>query len=335
MHFPSLSATLPRRWRLSNTDAVSSDKKPPKPSSSLRRRLSSLSTTSSASSSYGAPSQKPPKNANYAFSSHLSRSSSFNSSASLEPSNYHSQKTSLPYDSISSMSYIHSKKSGSNATKFDFKKPLPPPPKSHSQRRSFLQGVLVNRGESSPFPLRRSSDTVPARPSASTNLQSTPIPSAKEWKSQSLVDLNGNKSETSKNHTLIDVQPETYRSNKTCTGKTSFSKPFHTFGTPQIKRKLSVPTYLSSSLTESKNSCRKNTPSVLSSSQDGINKLSKELTGSNSSLSRPGISTATIFSKNLRSNSWRNLSLIGKVEPIRHDQKDLCKFMWANKNNIT
>ena len=60
---------------------------------------------------------------------------------------------------------------------------------------------------------------------------------------------------------------------------------------------------------------------------NNINCISKDLQGSSSSLSQPGISTATIFSKNLRSNSWRNLSLIGKVEPIRPDQNCPSEFI--------
>ena len=322
MHFPTLSSTLPRRWRVPNSDVVSSDKKPPKSSSSLRRRFSSLSTTSSGLPSHGsASSQKAAKHS--LPSCHLARSSSFSNRASSEPSaNYGQKSTFFRNNSHLIKNNISSKLPDCNSSAtFDFKKPLPPPPKPQSQRRSFLQGVLTNKSEGSPLPMRRCSDTsslyknsVPCSTSATTG--------AKEWKSQSLVDLNGNTSEYTRSHALITVKPDKHRP-PIHSEKTKFSKPFHTFGTPQVKRKLSVPVNLSSSLTEAKGENRYPSFYSKSSSQDGINKVPRELQGSYSSLSQPGISTATIFSKNLRSNSWRNLSLIGKVEPKQHEQKEL------------
>ena len=305
MHFPSLSSTLPRRWRTSNTEVANSDKKPPKSSSSLRRRLSNLSTISSESQSHNSSSQRPLKSGFSSVTSHVTRSSSFSSRAPLEDRTYCTQyNNSNLYDSYHSGKESVKKKSLVNHN-FDFKKPLPPPPpKPHQHRRSFLQGVGVNKPDRSPFPVRRSSDTS--------------IPNVKEWKSQSLVDLNGNTSAQTHNQNLLAVNQNVSNQGKK-EGRKSFTKPFYTFGTPQAKRKLSVPTYLSSSLNGGSET-NKITPShSISSSQDNINCISKELQGSSSSLSQPGISTATIFSKNLRSNSWRNLSLIGKVEPIRPD----------------
>ena len=339
MHFPTLSSTLPRRWKIANTDVVSSDKKvlssdkkPPKSSSSLRRRFSSLSTTSSGLPSYGSvSSQKAAKHSQP--SSHLARASSFSNRASSEPSAYYGEKSSFFRNNSHLIRNNNSSKppNCNGSATFDFKKPLPPPPKPQLQRRSFLQGVLTNKAEQSPLPIRRCSDTsslyknsVPLIPSATTG--------AKEWKSQSLVDLYGNTSEYPKSHTLITVKPDKHRPTIT-SEKTKFSNPFHTFGTPQVKRKVSAPVYLSSSLTDPKGGSKY--PSFYSniSSQDGINKVPRELQGSSSSLSQPGISTATIFSKNLRSNSWRNLSVIGKVEPIQHEQKALREFICL-KNRI-
>ena len=333
MHFPTLSSTLPRRWRVSNTDVASSDKKPPKSSSSLRRRFSSLSTTSSGLPSYGSvSSQKAAKHSQP--SCHLTRSSSFNNRNPSEPAAYYGQKsTFFRNNSHLIRNNTSSKPSDCNGSAtFDFKKPLPPPPKPQLQRRSFLQGVLSNKSEGSPLPIRRCSDTsslyknsVPFIPSATTG--------TKEWKSQSLVDLNGNTSEYPKSHTLITVKPDKHRPTIT-SDKTKCSKPFHTFGTPQVKRKLSAPVYMSSSLTEPKGGSKYPSFYSTSSSQDGINKVPRELQGSSSSLSQPGISTATIFSKNLRSNSWRNLSLIGKVEPIQHEQKELRELICQKIRNF-
>ena len=311
MHFPSLSSTLPRRWRTSNTEVANSDKKPPKSSSSLRRRLSNLSTISSESQS--SSSQRPPKSGYPSGTSHVTRSSSFSSRAPLEDRTYCTQyNNSNLYDSYHSGKESVKKKSLRNHN-FDFKKPLPPPPKPHAHRRSFLQGVILNKPDRSPFPVRRSSDTS--------------IPNVKEWKSQSLVELNGDTGDTqTHSQTLLAVRPNISNQGKK-EGRKSFSKPFYTFGTPQAKRKLSVPTYLSSSLNGGSDT-NKNIPFYsISSSQDNINCISKDLQGSTSSLSQPGISTATIFSKNLRSNSWRNLSLIGKVEPIRPDQNCPSEFI--------
>ena len=307
MHFPSLSSTLPRRWRTSNTEVANSDKKPPKSSSSLRRRLSNLSTISSESQS--SSSQRPPKSGYPSGTSHVTRSSSFSSRAPLEDRTYCTQyNNSNLYDS-----YHSGKESVKKNHNFDFKKPLPPPPKPHAHRRSFLQGVILNKPDRSPFPVRRSSDTS--------------IPNVKEWKSQSLVELNNDTTAQTHSQTLLAVKPNISNQGKK-EGRKSFSKPFHTFGTPQAKRKLSVPTYLSSSLNGGSDT-NKNTPFYsISSSQDNINCISKDIQGSTSSLSQPGISTATIFSKNLRSNSWRNLSLIGKVEPIRPDQNCPSEFIF-------
>lgn len=313
MHFPSLSSTLPRRWRTSNTEVANSDKKPPKSSSSLRRRLSNLSTISSESQSYNSSSQRPPKSGFPSVTSHVTRSSSFSSRAPLEDRTYciHNNTGNL-YDSYHSGKESVKKKSLANHN-FDFKKPLPPPPKPNPQRRSFLHGVTVSKPDRSPFPVRRSSDTS--------------IPNVKEWKSQSLVDLNGNTSAQTHSQTLLAVNPNSSNQGKK-EGRKSFTKPFYTFGTPQAKQKLSVPTYLSSSLNGGSETNKITLFHSNSSSQDNINCISKEIQGSSSSLSQPGISTATIFSKNLRSNSWRNLSLIGKVEPIRPDQNCPSEFIF-------
>ena len=316
MHFPSLSATLPRRWRTSATEGVSSATKPPKSSSNLRRRLSSLSTVSSRISSSGTPSGKPPKSTQPSFSSNLFRSSSFSSRTSSEPIPYYNEHSGNCHNTPNS---IRQNSSTNTTSIFDFKKPLPPPPKSQPQRRSFIPGVLINKNEGTPLHFRRSSDTSSRNNFVSSS--SAAIPIQKEWRSQSLVDLNGNTSENHQSHTTIPVNPGNHK--HIITAKTKYSKPFHTFGTPQIRRKLSVPTYSSSSLTDSKDTSKKSAFFSLSSSQDGLHKISKESQGSCSSLAQPGISTATIFSKNLRSNSWRNLSLIGKVEPIQQQQKDL------------
>ena len=325
MHFPNLSSTLPRKWRLSNSDVSSGggDKKPPKSSSSLRRRFSSLSTNSSGSPSFhGTSSQKPPKCAQTPLSSQMvARSSSFSLRASTDPK--YSQQSTCHRDPSNPFRQYHSKQSVSNGHLFDFKKPLPPPPKSQSNRRSFLHGVLANRTEASPFPIRRSSDTTSLN-KRSVAIIPAPPSTTKEWKSQSLIDLNGNKSESAKNHTIVSVKPGNSRSSIGA-GKNIVSNQFHTFGTPQIRRKNSVPINLSTSLTDSNNSERRNISHFsISSSQDGINRLPSELKTSVSSLNQPGISTATIFSKNLRSNSWRNLSLIGKVESstTRHEPSD-------------
>ena len=315
MHFPSLSSTLPRKWRLSNTDVSSSgDKKPPKSSSSLRRRFSSLSTTSYGSPSInGTSSQKPPKCAQTPLSSQLvSRSSSFTTRAYSDPK--YSQQSTCHRNVSSAMKHNHSKQISQNASAFDFKKPLPPPPKSHSNRRSFLSGVLVNKPDASPYPTRRSSDTTSLN-KRSTAISPSPPPSQNEWKSQSLIDLNGNKSESAKNHSVVTVNLANKRHNSGVT-KNAKSNQFHTFGTPQMKRKNSVPISLSTSLTEPNGKEARNVSHFsISSSHDGINKVGT------SSVSQPGISTATIFSKNLRSNSWRNLALIGKVESSTSDHE--------------
>ena len=307
MHFPNLSSTLPRKWRLSNSDVSSSgDKKPPKSSSSLRRRFSSLSTSSSGPSSYdGASAQKPPKCSQTPLSSQLvSRSSSFSIRVPSEPK--YSQQNTCYRNTSNPSRHNHSKHSGQNGSVFDFKKPLPPPPKSQSNRRSFLSGVLVNKTEASPYSARRSSDTSSLNKRSATT--TPPSPQNNEWKSQSLVDLNGNKSDGTQSHSVIAVKSCTQRSDIGLEKNTK-SNRFHTFGTPQIKRKNSVPISLSSSMTNSNGSARSNVSHLsISSSQDGINRVG------GLSLSQPGISTATIFSKNLRSNSWRNLSLIGKVD---------------------
>ena len=308
MHFPNLSSTLPRKWRLSNSDVSSSgDKKPPKSSSSLRRRFSSLSTSSSEPSSYnGASAQKPPKYSQTPLSSQLvSRSSSFNIRVPSEPK--YSQQNTCYRNTSNPSRHNHYKQSGQNGSVFDFKKPLPPPPKSQSNRRSFLSGVLVNKAEVSPYPTRRSSDTSSLNKRSAMNVPSSP-PQNNEWKSQSLVDLNGNKSDGTQNHSVVAVKSCIQRSN-IGPEKNSKSNRFHTFGTPQIKRKNSVPISLSSLMSDSNGNGSRNVSHLsISSSQDGINRVG------GLSLSQPGISTATIFSKNLRSNSWRNLSLIGKVD---------------------
>lgn len=263
----------------------------------------------------------------------VARSSSFSLRTSTDSK--YSQQSTCHRNASNPIRQYPSKPSVSNGPIFDFKKPLPPPPKSQSNRRSFLHGVLANKSEASPFPIRRSSDTTSLN-KKSVSISPAPPPTTKEWKSQSLIDLNGNKSESAKNQTIVLVKPGNERSSIGA-GKDIASNQFHTFGTPQIKRKNSVPVNLSTSLTEPNNADRRNISHfAISSSQDGINRLPTDLKVSASSWSQPGISTATIFSKNLRSNSWRNLSLIGKVEPstTHHEPKDSSEFHFKFNNMV-
>ena len=163
--------------------------------------------------------------------------------------------------------------------------------------------------------------------------KTTAISPQREWKSQSLVSLNGKTSLKDQNHMLCAHSVQCSQKPKTDSEQINqSSKPFQTFGTPRTRRKLSVPSSLSFSFRNSKDK----RPSVvpLNSSHDGLQKLCKDSQGSSCSLTQPGISTATIFSKNLRSNSWRNLSLIGKVEPLPQQQKDQCELKETYKITI-
>ena len=323
MHFSSLSATLPRRWRNTATEGASNPTKPPKSSSTLRRRLSSLSTVSSRLSSSGTPFRRPPKGSQATYSSSLGRSSSFSTHTCSGPI-YHNNAYSGNWQNnshSSSQNFLFNVPS--TGPTFDFKKPLPPPPKAHPQRRSFMSGVWISKNEGNPPPFRRSSDNNSRNHFLSST--SEPMQSGREWRSQSLVDLYNKFPQNHQNEISISAKPDNYRS-LLSSRETQSSGRFCSFGTPQIRRKLSVPTYLSSALSSSNDTIKKSPILFTTSSQDGINRIYKEAKGSCSSLSQPGISTATIFSKNLRSNSWRNLSLIGKVEPVEQPKIDMCEL---------
>lgn len=322
MHFPSLSATLPRRWRHSSSENVSSAKKPPKSSSNFGRRFSSIAAVSS-SRSPAISSAKPPKGGRQSFSSQLCRSSSFSAHHTLVPTDHSTACSDNIYLSDTWKSArVNSFTSGTchNNSTFDFKKPLPPPPKL--QRQSYMPAPFVrNEGKSPSYATSNGrsygNDAVP--------LNTAVIPLEREWRSQSLVSLSGKASLKDHNHMLSAHSTQDSQRPKTGSEQIKQSlKPFQTFGTPRTRRKLSVPSSLSFSFTNFKDKRPSLVPS--SSSQDGLQKLCRESEGSCCPLDQPGISTATIFSKNLRSNSWRNLSLIGKVEPLQQEQKDQCEL---------
>ena len=168
MHFPSLSATLPRRWRHSSSENVSRDKKPPKSSSNFGRRFSSIAAASS-SRSPAISSAKPPKSGRQSYSSQLCRSSSF----SIHPTLVPVDQSTASRDNIYVNDTCKSARANSFTTRtchnnatFDFKKPLPPPPKL--QRQSYMPAPFIrNEGKFPSYPTSNGrnygNDTLPSK----------------------------------------------------------------------------------------------------------------------------------------------------------------------------
>ena len=296
MHLPNFSSTLPRRWRATSSQGgADSSKKPALPASPV------------------VSSKKPPK------STTLTRRFSVTSSKPPRPTISGPQQVQVNSNTATALyrsSSFTSDQPGNpnvlvnNRNDFDFKKPLPPHPAS--------QPPAAKPPTRTPsFLSRRKNRRESGAGTASNGVQRS-VPFSEDKRSQSLVDIaqdcNGSGG---------IGQPDG-GGDKCCNCRhrsMSFDYTTSASGQGQVRQPL-----LSTFSSHENIPCREaDTASLNNEGRKSQSSLfSGHRNGGHSSSSKP--CTASIFSRNLRSNSWRNLTSIGRMDS--GSSKPCKSFVW-------